>query len=208
MVAGDVFVSYRGDDSGMAAALLYGELTRRLGVDRVFLDCRSIPPGADYVQWLVCQVRSARVVLAVIGPDWLTLTTPTGRRRIDDPADWIHRELAEAFAARVTVIPVLTDDAVLPLESELPTALGPLSRCQYRRLRRCEIPTDLDRIVTGLAVVDPTLVPAPGPDHPPAPALGAGRTSGAVGAVDMRARATGRARIYQAGRDMSVGGAE
>ncbi len=35
-----------------------------------------------------------------VGPCWLTATNPTtGRRRIDDPQDWIRRDLAEAFAA-------------------------------------------------------------------------------------------------------------
>ena len=56
-------------------------------------------------------------------------------RRIDDPADWIRRELAEAFAAGVRVIPVLTDDAEMPTEDELPGDLAALARCQYRRLR-------------------------------------------------------------------------
>jgi len=95
-------------------------------------------------------VRSARVLLVVIGPRWLTATAPTGRRRIDDPADWIRRELAEAFTAGVRVIPVLTDQAQMPTEAELPADIAALSRCQYRRLRHHDSTADLARIVADL----------------------------------------------------------
>jgi hypothetical protein len=48
---------------------------------------------------IVDRVRGARVVLAVIGPYWLTAVGPDGRRCVDDPCDWVRRELAEAFEA-------------------------------------------------------------------------------------------------------------
>jgi len=106
-------------------------------------------------------VRTARLLLAVIGPRWLTATDPaTGRRRIDDPADWIRRELAEAFAAGVRVIPVLTDYAGLPGEADLPADIAALSRCQYRHLRRREPTTDLARVAADLISLDPVLAAA------------------------------------------------
>jgi hypothetical protein len=157
-----VFINYRGEDSTNTAAWLYTALTDRFGDERIFLDAESIPAGADFVEELLGHVRSARVVLAVIGPRWLTATHPaTGHRLIDDPADWIHRELAEAFEAGVPVIPVLTDHATLPRETELPPDIAALSRCQYRHLRRRTPISDLTRIVTDL---DPTLAAATGRD--------------------------------------------
>lgn len=164
-----VFINYRGEDSEICGALLYTDLARRFGRDRVFLDSESIPAGADFATELLQQVRSACVLLAVIGPRWLA-ADPSGRRGIDDPADWIRRELVEAFAAGVRVIPVLTDHAELPSEADLPADIAGLSRCQYRYLRRREPTTDLDRIVADLTGLDPTLQP-PHPDdvagHPP-----------------------------------------
>jgi hypothetical protein len=160
-VARAVFINYRGEDSHSYGALLYQNLTGRFGKDLVFLDAESIPAGADFVEELLGRVRSARLLLAVIGPRWLTASDPaTGRRRIDDPADWIRRELAEAFAAGVRVIPVLTDDAVLPREADLPRDIAALSRCQYRNLRRREPSADLARIVTDLISLDPALAAA------------------------------------------------
>jgi tetratricopeptide (TPR) repeat protein len=156
-----VFINYRGEDSYSYGALLYQNLTRHLGEDLVFLDAESIPAGADFVEELLGKVRSARVLLAVIGQRWLTATdATTGRRRIDDPADWIRRELAEAFAAGVRVIPILTDQAELPAAPELPADIAALSRCQYRHLRRRESTSDLARIVADLTSLDPVLAAA------------------------------------------------
>jgi tetratricopeptide (TPR) repeat protein len=155
-----VFINYRGEDSHSYGALLHRDLSGHFGEDLVFLDCESIPAGADFVEEMLGRVRSARVVLAVIGHRWLTTADPTGRRRIDDPQDWIHRELAEAFAAGVRVIPVLTDQAELPAAADLPADIAALSRCQYRHLRRREPTSDLARIVADLTSLDPILAAA------------------------------------------------
>ena len=155
-----MFINYRGADSHSYGALLYTELARRFGDDHVFLDAECIPAGANFVEELLARVRSARLLLAVIGPRWLSETDSAGRRRIDDPADWIHRELVEAFDAGVRVIPVLTEDAGLPTTAELPPAIAQLSNCQYRRLRYREPTADLARIATDLISVDPLLARA------------------------------------------------
>jgi tetratricopeptide (TPR) repeat protein len=178
-----VFINYRGEDTHSYGALLYTELVRQFGEDRVFLDCHSIPAGADFVEELLGQVRSARVLLAVIGPRWLTATDPSDRRRIDDPADWIRRELVEAFAIGVRVIPVLTEHASLPDAADLPADIAALGRCQYRQLRRREPVSDLARIIMDLTELDPTLaVTARRRDDvprqlPTAPRLFTGRTA-------------------------------
>src|SRR5262249_51832577 len=116
MVERAVFINYRGEDSHSYGVLLYRELIGHFGEDVVFLDAESIPSGVDFAEEVLGGVGSAQVLLLVIGPRWLAATDPMGRRRIDDPADWIRRELAEAFAAGVRVIPVLTDQAELPRE--------------------------------------------------------------------------------------------
>jgi tetratricopeptide (TPR) repeat protein len=155
-----VFINYRGEDSHSYGALLYTELVRRFGDEQVFLDCESIPAGADFVEELLGRVRSARVVLAMIGPRWLIATDTTGQRRIDNPDDWIRRELAEAFTAGVRVIPVLTEQITMPAAAELPADIAALSRCQYRRLRHHDPTADLARIVTDLISLDPALAAA------------------------------------------------
>jgi hypothetical protein len=137
--------------------LIDRELAARLGSDRVFLDCRSIPAGADSTQELLGRLRASSVLVAVIGPRWLTLNDKAGQRRIDDPQDWIRREIAEALAHGLWVVPVLTGGAVLPAEADLPADIAGLSRRQYVPLRRRYTTVDLAFLVERITEADPEL---------------------------------------------------
>jgi hypothetical protein len=145
LVAHEVFINYRGVDTYAYPALLHNDLSHHFGDDAVFLDSASIEAGADFVETLLSRVRRCKVLLAVIGTTWLTTEGPGGRL-IDDPADWVHRELVEAFAAGVRIIPVLTDQAKLPTPADLPTDLAALANCQARPLRHRESSTDLQQL--------------------------------------------------------------
>lgn len=142
-----IFINYRGTDSQFAANLLHAALAPTFGQERVFLDSASLQPGDDFVDTLLRRVRDSRVVLAVIGPSWLTATAPDGSRLIDNPADWIRRELVEAFRAGAEVIPVLTDHATMPTAAELPADIAQLGRTQYQRLGQRSAHTDLPQLV-------------------------------------------------------------
>jgi tetratricopeptide (TPR) repeat protein len=152
-----VFINYRGADSDTAAVLVDRELSARLGSDRVFLDSRSIPAGADFVEELLERLRACSVLVVVIGPRWLSLTDEAGRRRIDDPGDWIRREIAEALSRGLRVIPVLTGDAALPAAADLPADIAGLSRRQYVPLRHRYITGDLAFLVERITGADPEL---------------------------------------------------
>src|SRR5215470_3143295 len=156
-MGGGIFINYRGDDSETVAVLIDRELSAQFGSDRVFLDSRSIPAGTDFAEELLGRVRAGSVLLVVIGPRWLTMTDATGRRRIDDPADWVRREISEALTQRLRVIPVLTNDAQLPTETDLPEDIAGLSRRQHVSLRRRHIPLDLAFLVEQITEAEPEL---------------------------------------------------
>jgi hypothetical protein len=155
-VRGSVFINYRYVDGGCWAALLYRDMVHLLGPDLVFMDSLSIPAGSDFTVELINRARCSQVVLAVIGPRWLSAVDSRGQRLIDDPQDWVRRELVAAFAAGVRVIPVLVDDAQLPSESQLPAELRQLARCQYRMLRIRDVMVDLDRLRKDLQAAEPS----------------------------------------------------
>jgi TIR domain/NB-ARC domain len=152
-----VFINYRGEDSDTAAALIDRELAARLGSDRVFLDSRSIPAGTDFAEELLGRLRACSVLVVVIGPRWLSLTNEAGQRRIDDAGDWIRREITEALSHGLRVIPVLTGDATLPAEADLPADVAGLSRRQYLPLRHRQTPLDLAFLVERITEADPEL---------------------------------------------------
>ena len=113
--------------------------------------------GQVLVEELLGRLRDCSVLLVVIGPRWLTLTDAVGQRRIDDPRDWIRREIIEAITRGLRVIPVLTGNVRLPAEAELPRDIAGLSRRQYVPLRRRYTSVDLAFLVERITEADPEL---------------------------------------------------
>ena len=129
--AGRVFISYRRQETAWPARQLYDVLVAELGADRVFKDVDDIDPGDDFVEQLQSAVGSCEVLLALIGPQWLTIKNAKGERRIDDPEDFVRLEVQTALNRDdVRVIPILVDNAKMPTPQELPPGLAALARRQ------------------------------------------------------------------------------
>jgi len=130
-----IFVNFRNGDQDALAGFLADDLVRRFGRDQVFRSTESIPPGTDFVEELERQLAECDVLLAVIGVNWLTVTDVRGRRRLDDPDDWVRREIANALSAGKRVVPVLIGTASLPRSADLPEDIEPLARRQYLQIQ-------------------------------------------------------------------------
>ena len=129
--AGRVFISYRRQETAWPARQLYDVLVAELGADRVFKDVDNIEPGDDFVERIQWAVGSCQVLLALIGPQWLTAKDAAGGRRLDDPTDFVRLEVETALTRDdVRVIPILVDNAKMPTPQELPTGLAALTRRQ------------------------------------------------------------------------------
>lgn len=125
-----IFISYRRDDAAAYAGRLYDGLRARYGEDHVFMDIDRIQPGENFAAVIVRSVRSADVVLAVIGEQWLTIANDSGQRRLDDPEDFVRLEMKAAFETGRRVIPVLVGGATMPAEASLPPPLKRLAGVQ------------------------------------------------------------------------------
>lgn len=151
----EVFVNYRTGDGEQLATIIDQDLRRRFGDAAVFKDHRSIQAGVVFQKALENGVWGSKVLLCVIGPAWLTAADGTGRRKIDNPEDWIHRELVMAFDHGARVIPVIDERAQPPLlrPKSCPsgssgwricstrfTTTGILTLCWTGSLRMCSIP--------------------------------------------------------------------
>src|SRR4051794_3492460 len=121
-----LFISYRHDDSAAAAGRLFDVLRQRCRAD-VFLDV-TMRAGSDFRKVIEEKLDGCDVVLAVIGPAWLSVRNPrTGVRRLDEQEDYVRIELATAFREQKTVIPVLVGGATVPTEEEMPEEISALS---------------------------------------------------------------------------------
>jgi hypothetical protein len=79
------------------------------------------------------------VLLAVIGPDWTNF-----QARLRDPEDWVRKEILEAFACGIPIVPVLDGRKTDRLsKADLPDQLARLADLQ-------SIPFDTHDTETGL----------------------------------------------------------
>jgi len=170
-----IFISYRRDDSRHAAGRLGDDLAAVFGPARIFRDVESIDPGVDFEVALEQALKGCAVMLVVIGSRWLSITDKDGRRRLDQPGDWIRTEVARALARQVRLIPVMLEDTPLPDAALLPEDLRPLVRRQSLPLSDARWRGDLQRLVETLERIPglerlPSPPPAPAPVPSPAPA--------------------------------------
>jgi membrane peptidoglycan carboxypeptidase/serine/threonine protein kinase len=119
-----IFISYRRDDTRGYAGRVYDAISERFGADRVFMDIDAIRLGRDFTRAITDALDDCDVVLALIGPTWLTCVDQHGRRRLDDPGDFVRQEIVAALGRGIPVIPLLVHDAAMPTGRDLPAALA------------------------------------------------------------------------------------
>jgi transposase len=82
----DIFVSYRRLSTDVTGRI-FDVLKTQFDEDQLFKDVDSIPAGEDFRHVITREAEQCKVMLAVIGDEWLT-TKKDGRRRIDNPNDY------------------------------------------------------------------------------------------------------------------------
>jgi hypothetical protein len=144
-----IFISYRRADAGPYARLLQVELTERFPQARVFMDLDSIEAGLDFAEIIRDAVNSCHVMVVLIGRQWATLADEEGRRRLDDPDDYVRFEIRAALKRGVRAIPVLVDGAKPVRQQQLPPDLRKLARLNALEMSYDRYPYDADRL-TGI----------------------------------------------------------
>jgi TIR domain len=145
-----IAISYRREDSMSIAGRLYDRLQTKFGKKNVFMDFDSIPPGVDFREHIHHTIQRSNLVIAVIGAGWLGKQA-AGPRRIDDPNDFVHLEIACALKAQTPIIPVLVNNAQMPKPDELPSDIQGLA---FRNAIPLDAGIDfhqhVDRLVAGI----------------------------------------------------------
>jgi len=146
-----IFVSYRREDASHVAGRLADRLAQRFGTSNIFIDVDSIEPGTDFAEAIQDAIGRCHVLLALIGLEWASVADETGRRRLDNPDDYVVLELRAALARNLRVIPVLVDGADVPAREVLPPTLQPLVRRNAVRLDHETFRSDAASLVQRLA---------------------------------------------------------
>jgi hypothetical protein len=147
-VAGRIFMNYRRDDTPWPSNWLYHELAEHFGKDQIFKDIDSIRPGDDFADVITDAVERCDVLLAIIGQGWLTSSDKDGRRRLDDPDDFVRLEIEAAIKRNVRIIPVLVDGTTMRRAGELPPSLAKLTRRQALELSHSGFKSETSRLLS------------------------------------------------------------
>ncbi len=149
---GRIFISYRRSDSADIAGRIYDSLVDEFGRDPIFKDVDSVPLGIDFKEYLDRKVRECRVLLAIIGDHWLDASNEAGKRRLEDPADFVRIEIESALESGIPVIPLLVRGAKMPTEADLPPSLRKLVYKNGVPIRPDpDFHRDMDRLISGLS---------------------------------------------------------
>jgi SIR2-like domain/TIR domain len=148
-----VFISYRRSDAPSASRQLAEALKVRFGAEEVFFDTRDVAAGTEWRSDAVRRVQESDVVLAVIGPHWVAVAEERVQRSKLDPSaeDVVRLEVETAFAHGRIVIPVLVDDAEMPVREALPRPFRPLADVQAQMLRHASWDRDVEALADALA---------------------------------------------------------
>jgi formylglycine-generating enzyme required for sulfatase activity len=144
-------VSYRREDTEAHVDRLSIELRKRFGRDHVFMDIDSITPGGDFVKVIGDAVSSCEILIAVIGKHWVSSIDEKGRRRLDDPNDFVRLEIRTALQRNIRLIPILVQGMPMPKQDELPDDLAELARRQAVELSRDHWDEDVKRLLDRLS---------------------------------------------------------
>lgn len=147
-----IFISYRRADSAETSNRLYDRLVYAFGRDNVFKDVDSLQRGDDFPQKLLAAVKECDVFLAVIGKRWLTVQDEAGKRRLDNPKDWVRQEtmLALERGNACALIPTLVEEATLPPAAHLPKPLKPLADRDAQTLTTSGFHDDVSTLIESI----------------------------------------------------------
>lgn len=150
-----IFINYRRQDSEGYVGRLYDRLSAHFDPNDIFMDVTSISPGQDFAKAIEEAVSNCDVLLAIIGPQWLTMTDDAGERRLDAWNDFVRIEIETALKQEKLVIPVLVGRARMPAPADLPESILMLARRNSLELSHQNFARDVEQLVKSIKTARP-----------------------------------------------------
>ena len=147
----DFFISYRRGPDAFVANALRKELADKFGPKSVFLDTDEIDAGQEFPARIENAIAACRAMLVVIGPGWLTLSRADGSRRLQEPDDWVRREIETGLGRHdIAIVPVLYGGATMPAPEELPETVRELAVRNAVVLTGSNLQGEIDALVKSM----------------------------------------------------------
>ena len=149
-MSGKIFISYRRDDERGIVGRLLSALQLSFTPEQMFADADPVQPGDDIVRGVNAKIGQSNVLVAIIGPKWLSASDTRSATRLDNAADVVRLALEAAFKKRRRVVPVLIGGAEMPAAEQLPVTLRPLATLAPVRIQNDSFRADVDGLVKSL----------------------------------------------------------
>ncbi|PPK73936.1 TIR domain-containing protein [Methylobacter tundripaludum] len=147
---GGLFISYRREDCQGWVGRLAEAVKANFDETVLFLDIESIKPGDDFIEAIEIAVGSCALLLALIGPRWLSVVDKAGNRRLDDPKDFVRLEISIAISRKIRIIPILLGGATMPRPEDLPPELIFMARLQALELTDTRWEYDFEQLAKAI----------------------------------------------------------
>lgn len=145
-----IFISYRRQDEPNFAGRLYDRLVTQFGRSNVFIDVDTIELGLDFAEVIDESLSQCKVMIVIIGKQWLQVADENGDLRINNPDDYVRLEIEKALNSQTRVIPILVEGASVPKSSQLPESLAALARRNGIAMSHASFGSDAERLIETL----------------------------------------------------------
>jgi len=86
-------------------------------------------------------------MLVLIGPRWIGIADEAGRRRLEDPHDFVRLEIRAALNRNCRIVPILLEGATMVRGTDLPGELAPLARLNAVEVRDTHFNSDVAQLI-------------------------------------------------------------
>ena len=118
-----IAISYRRADSEAMTGRIFDRLIAHYGKEAIFRDIDDIPPGIDFRVHINQTLLKTHILLAIVGPQWVGMSSDGSADRIQEETDPVRVEVETALRRRVPLIPVLIGSTKMPGSDQLPPGL-------------------------------------------------------------------------------------
>ena len=145
-----IFISYRAEDTEGFAVQVSDQLRMRFGEGATHSEGDHANGDQAPAYKIESEIRDCKVVIAVIGPKWLSASDDKGHPRLENPDDTVRLQISAAFKGHKKVIPLLSKGARMPDADSLPSEIASLSKLQPVELTDVDTFKNLEPLIAKL----------------------------------------------------------
>ncbi len=145
-----IFINYRREDTSGYSGRIFDSLSYEFGEDNIFIDVTKINTGTDFTEAITQALDKCDYFLILIGNTWLSCKDDSGNLRIDNPDDFVRKEIKLAITKKIKIIPILLEDTRMPLAKELPADIQEMCKWQAIEISDSRWKYDVDKLIKSI----------------------------------------------------------